>query len=235
MTDKSLVAASRETVRETTEISVRGVLAAAVLFAVLVALVLSGFAAAGELVPGEMRFAEWWQDTPAGRFIEPVADAPAYPFVDYTALALVMLLALRRRDYALVLTGLFAVAALGMNPLLKNLFERDRPLPGELMIREGSEGYGFPSGHAMTSVLLYGYVMLVAARHLRVRAAAAVITVAVVAVLLVWWDRVWDGAHWPSDVAGGAAFAFLLLVLAYYTGRPVYYWSVERVRRWIPP
>jgi membrane-associated phospholipid phosphatase len=42
--------------------------------------------------------------------------------------------------------------------------------------------------------------------------AAAVLAAGVIA--LMGWDRVYDGAHWPSDVLGGYATGTALLIIA---------------------
>jgi len=80
------------------------------------------------------------------------------------------------------------------------------------------EERSFPSGHVVGAVVLYGFVWFLVAsarsRWLRwtVRSVCAAI------ILLSGFDRVWSGAHWPSDVAAAYALGLALLaalVLAY--------------------
>lgn len=69
----------------------------------------------------------------------------------------------------------------------------------------------FPSGHVMGAVMLYGLLFFVATR-LRIRALALTIQAASVAIMLsVGFARVWEGAHWPSDVLGAYSLGALLL------------------------
>ncbi len=95
--------------------------------------------------------------------------------------------------------------------LLKESIERDRPGPLDVIVREIRPDFGFPSGHALTAALVFGYVALVFASHTPARVAAPVCGAAIVCALLIGWERVWVGAHWPSDVAGGFAFGIVLL------------------------
>jgi membrane-associated phospholipid phosphatase len=100
-------------------------------------------------------------------------------------------------------------AAIGLNAVLKNTFERPRPdLFPEAVL---PETWSFPSGHSMVSLAAYGTAALVIARlqpRYRVAAWAAVAVV----VPLVGLSRVYWGVHWPSDVAAGYAAAAVLLI-----------------------
>jgi undecaprenyl-diphosphatase len=76
----------------------------------------------------------------------------------------------------------------------------------------------FPSGHVMGAVMLYGLLFFVATR-LRNRALALTIQTASVAILaLVGFARVWEGAHWPSDVLSAYSLGGLILfgIIAVY-------------------
>ena len=84
--------------------------------------------------------------------------------------------------------------------------------------RPSLRGYGFPSGHVFgvtVFVLIVLYVLWLhgAPRRWRHVAAAA----GAVYVLAVAYSRLHVGAHWPSDVLGGAVFGIafgLLMVLS---------------------
>jgi undecaprenyl-diphosphatase len=76
------------------------------------------------------------------------------------------------------------------------------------------ETYGFPSGHAAGTTVLYALAAMLALRRLRRPAArAAAVAFAVFMVLLVCWSRVYLGVHYPSDVLAGAAVGLLWLAL----------------------
>jgi undecaprenyl-diphosphatase len=47
------------------------------------------------------------------------------------------------------------------------------------------------------------------------RTAVAATLAATLAIAAIGFNRVYNGVHWPSDVAGGAAIGALLVVAAY--------------------
>ena len=100
----------------------------------------------------------------------------------------------------------------------ERLTVRDVPVPeigpNDVLIRDPAPGYGFPSGHASTAMLVFGYAAVVAMLHAPRPLAAAVVALSVAAILLIGWDRIYDGAHWPSDVLGGYATGAALLAAA---------------------
>lgn len=113
------------------------------------------------------------------------------------------------------------------NSLLKGIIERPRPSPGLVEVTERAGSFSFPSGHVMTSVILFGLMFVILddvihQRTLRRAAQAACLVV----IVLMGPARVYSGAHWPSDVVAGYVFGALVLlpiVWAYRTyriGRP---------------
>jgi undecaprenyl-diphosphatase len=83
-----------------------------------------------------------------------------------------------------------------------------------VLIREPAPGYGYPSGHVMGATLIYGYAIVVAWRHAPRPGHAFAIAAALLAIGIIAWDRVYNGAHWPSDALGGGAIGVLLLAAA---------------------
>jgi len=85
--------------------------------------------------------------------------------------------------------------------LLKAIYHRPRPTEPLLP----ASGFSFPSGHAFSSVVIYGllgYVVWRCFSKRRWQRAAIVIAVALL-VLATGFARVYLGAHFISDVAGG--------------------------------
>jgi undecaprenyl-diphosphatase len=89
-----------------------------------------------------------------------------------------------------------------LNNFLKMGFNRPRPKIFEWATYAVSSS--FPSGHAMSSVIVYGTVAYLAAR-LQQRAASRALTlgVAAVIILLICASRMYLGVHYPSDIAAG--------------------------------
>lgn len=109
----------------------------------------------------------------------------------------------RHRYSAYLLLGSFFGAWL-LNVMLKDVFERPRPLVVHALAPVVSSS--FPSGHAMSAVAAYGAIALLATR-LEPRRHARIITwmVAAFIVLGVGASRLYLGVHYPSDVLGGFA------------------------------
>lgn len=93
-----------------------------------------------------------------------------------------------------------------LNPVLKNIFKRARPLHEAGQAFAG--GWSFPSGHASSSVVVYGMLAYVLVRWLPARYAAARLPVLALAAALaftVGCSRVLIRVHFPSDVLAGFA------------------------------
>lgn len=88
-----------------------------------------------------------------------------------------------------------------LNEAAKNLFQRERPAIHRLI---EETGYSFPSGHAMTSICLYGalaYVIWGLTRSESARLLSAI--VAALLILTIGCSRIYLGVHYPSDILGG--------------------------------
>lgn len=124
--------------------------------------------------------------------------------------ALVLALALRRRDYRAALVLLLVVLMTeGLNVALKGTFERARPTLFQEIATLHS--YSFPSGHSMAAAACYGMMGVVMARVSPRHQRALLVTLPVL-VFAIGLSRIFLGVHWPTDVlAGFAAGSFLLL------------------------
>jgi len=101
------------------------------------------------------------------------------------------------------------IAATGGGPLLnfllKQLFERSRPLHPHGFAQ--ADGFSFPSGHASGSLLVYGMLTYLVVRHSPPRWHPPVAAIALLLIVLVGASRVLLQVHWFSDVLAGWAFA----------------------------
>jgi chloramphenicol 3-O-phosphotransferase len=115
-------------------------------------------------------------------------------------------LALDRRRVGLVFAAAFL--ALGVTLALKAAFALPRP-PGAT-----AEGYGFPSGHALGTTVVWGTaaVILDVGRRRRRTAVAAVV------VLLVAASRVVIGVHYLVDVVVGVGVGLAVVGVALAVG-----------------
>lgn len=104
--------------------------------------------------------------------------------------------------------------------VLSHLFNRHRPVwPDPL---EPLPGPGFPSGHSMTALLLYGLILYLLLPRLRSRGWRLLAAAdAVLIMLLVGYSRLYMGSHFPTDVVAGYAFGTAWGALV-YTGLELY-------------
>lgn len=124
--------------------------------------------------------------------------------------AVALLLALKRcwRTLAYWLTAVGFAQALVW--VLKLTLGRARPIA----MYDGMEQFSFPSGHAASSIVLYGFLAVLLARGKSPRVRSAIALLAALLVGLVSFSRLYLGAHWLSDVLAslslGTAWVALL-------------------------
>ena len=141
-----------------------------------------------------------------------------WPGFEYAALAAIALWALRRRLRQLAV-ALVLVIALGWGgvSLLKITFERERP-PQALDLLT-AYGYAYPSGHVTGAVALsiaVGATFAVTRQSVRARIWWQVGSGLL--ILAVAFDRWITGAHYISDIVGGALYGALAATTALLAG-----------------
>ncbi|MCW2810934.1 MAG: hypothetical protein JWP61_1392 [Friedmanniella sp.] len=137
-----------------------------------------------------------------------------WPGVEYAALLAVAIWAARHRLRQLAI-GLVLTAALawGTATLAKNVFAR--PRPGTSLDLITTHGYSYPSGHLTAVVacaIAVGATFAVTRRPVRARLAWQ--TGAAVVVVAVALDRWVLGAHYVSDLVGGALLGGFVATLS---------------------
>ncbi len=127
----------------------------------------------------------------------------------YLALIIIVYLCVSRR-LGFRLLVIFALSAYAVS-VLKELLATDRPFvmyPDIVrpLALSTADGYSMPSGHALLSTVVWGYMAL-QLRSWRWRLAALAV------ILLVSFSRVYLHVHWPADVLAGLAIGACLLVV----------------------
>ncbi|HTF40727.1 MAG TPA: phosphatase PAP2 family protein, partial [Propionibacteriaceae bacterium] len=137
-----------------------------------------------------------------------------WPGFEYAALAAIALWAVRRRLRQLAVALVLVIAfGWGGASLLKIIFQRPRPEHDLDLLT--ATGYAYPSGH-MTAVvamsIAVGATFAVTRQSFRVRIVWLVGSGLL--VLAVAFDRWITGAHYISDIVGGALFGALAATVA---------------------
>jgi len=107
-----------------------------------------------------------------------------------------------RHRYSAVLLLASTVGGVVLNSLLKMMFDRPRPQVFEWGTHAMTSS--FPSGHAMSSAIVYTTVAYLSARLQKRRWARWLTMIAaLILVVLVAGSRVYLGVHYPSDILAG--------------------------------
>ncbi len=119
--------------------------------------------------------------------------------------------------YAKPRTGLICAAvllALPLNVWIKSVTERPRPSGDLVDVVIPAIGLSYPSGHAMASVAFFGFLSLLSWVHIQRRPVRTFLASAFALIAVgISFSRVYLGAHWLSDVAGGSTAGLILIFL----------------------
>ena len=124
---------------------------------------------------------------------------------------------LNRHKHSAILLVVATLGGLVLDELLKIGFNRPRPQ----FFKWGTYAVSssFPSGHAMSSVIVYGTVAYLAARLQRNRRSRVLtLILAAIIIAMICISRLYLGVHYPSDVLAGLVIglawaAFCMAVL----------------------
>ncbi|TCV91420.1 undecaprenyl-diphosphatase [Luteibacter rhizovicinus] len=134
------------------------------------------------------------------------------PIVVAVESALVFVFLLIRRYWYLATAWIVALVGTGLiNQLLKNIFQRERPLHDHGFVVEHS--FSFPSGHASGSMVFFGmlaYVLLVLTPP---RLHRVVVVIATAFITVIGISRILLQVHYFSDVLAGYATGLAWLTL----------------------
>ncbi|GIF01209.1 phosphatase PAP2 family protein [Paractinoplanes rishiriensis] len=114
-------------------------------------------------------------------------------------------LLVRRQPRLAVYAVVTSVGALILDPVLKLLVERLRPVVDVPVAT--APGPSFPSGHALGSIVSYGVLLLIFLPTTPRRHRTFVVAVVAVLVVLVGVSRVALGVHYVTDVLGAGCWA----------------------------
>jgi membrane-associated phospholipid phosphatase len=125
------------------------------------------------------------------------------------------LLRLKQKSEATTL-AIAAIGAIGLNILLKHLFSRARPALWDRIVDVGQ--YSFPSGHAMVSMVIYGFIGYILANRYR-RQQWWIVSLTTLLVIAIGFSRLYLGVHWPTDIIAGYAAGLVWLIACIYSSK----------------
>ena len=112
--------------------------------------------------------------------------------------------------YLGIRVGIIFLLSVYANNGLKEIFQQPRPFDILPQIQKvHASGYGFPSGHAQSSLVVWGSIAYWK-KQIWIR------NLYVLLILLIGFSRIYLGVHFPTDILGGWLFGGLILGLGYF-------------------
>ncbi|WP_414043134.1 phosphatase PAP2 family protein [Macrococcus sp. EM39E] len=126
------------------------------------------------------------------------------------SLLVVAYLMLKKMKIEALFFALAMILSGTLNPLLKNIFDRERPTLLRLI---DITGFSFPSGHAMGSTAFFGSLVYLINRgdsNLK----PYLIGLCVFSIIMISTSRVYLGVHYPTDIIAGIVGGVISILLA---------------------
>lgn len=124
-------------------------------------------------------------------------------------IVLVFIVIFRNKDSLLL--SISALDSVIVNTILKHIIRRDRPSVVRL-ISQG--GYSFPSGHAMISVCVYGFLLYLAYNKINNKWIKYICCLLLgLLIILIGISRIYVGVHYASDIIAGYSLAIIEVIL----------------------
>jgi membrane-associated phospholipid phosphatase len=102
-----------------------------------------------------------------------------------------------------------SVGGASINYVMKLFFPKPRPELWPRLISETS--FSFPSGHAVGSMVVYGFIAYILARELP-SYQRYIYAVASVLIIAIGFSRLYLGVHYPTDIIAGYGVGILWLI-----------------------
>ncbi len=186
-------------------------------FALLVFIVASLASRGANTLDIDLTVSAWVQDRASG-WADPLAHfgnflGESKAALGLLAAALIWAIATRKQRELWYL--LFAAIGRLVGTVFKGLLESPRPSPDDVTLAEVFDGFGFPSGHTMTSAITLGTAAFLLARYIQSPRGRLILLAGwLLGTACTAFARIWFGAHWFSDTIGGAAYGIAVVLIA---------------------
>lgn len=126
-------------------------------------------------------------------------------------LLVIILIVFHKYRFAYILPIHVTISVI-FNMILKNIFARPRP---EMIRLIDETGFSFPSGHAMVTMVAYGYLIYVVHHYIQQKwLRYSLIAFLIFIIVSVGLSRIYLGVHYLTDVLAGYSISlFYLLVV----------------------
>ena len=113
------------------------------------------------------------------------------------------------RRWQATILGIAGVGATLLNCLMKLFFGRARPALWKHIIKVGQ--HSFPSGHAMVSIVIYGFTSYILAKQFPEQR-FWIYGLTIILIAAIGFSRLYLGVHWLTDVTAGYATGLVWLI-----------------------
>jgi membrane protein DedA with SNARE-associated domain len=145
------------------------------------------------------------------KFMVDITNVGGVYLVLLVSVALTLYLLYRRYWWDLFTFFLLVAGGETTLTILKLLFQRPRPTSQLVAV----QGYSFPSGHAFTAMILYGFLAYIVRKLTKSEALRFLFSsLSIFSILVVGISRIYLNVHWLTDVLGGYASGFAWLVFS---------------------
>lgn len=133
-------------------------------------------------------------------------------FLTIFSLIIISVLWFKKKDKWTIFFFVIDIGGGGLlTKFLKYYYARERPTIDETI---DAIGYSFPSGHAMGSLIFYGFLSYLLFRsNIRKRMKWGALFLCGVLIFFIGISRIYLGAHYPSDVIAGYLAGSIWLIL----------------------
>src|SRR5699024_4902761 len=172
---------------------------------------------------GKLPFVDQW----TGEYVESFADTAFYDLfwsvthlgsesflIPFTVL-LAIILWLLCKDWlvALFFSGGSLLSHL-LNMFIKNMVARERP---SISVEANAEGFSYPSGHSMITMVCYGLLMYFLVRTIKNKKIGILVQIGfALLIFLIGTSRYIIHVHFATDIITGFTLGFSLLILFIY-------------------
>lgn len=134
----------------------------------------------------------------------------------FTIIVLCLLILFRQKIAALWFSFMMIIGPILGTSIIKQVVQRPRP-QGIQLVHETT--FSFPSGHTIAAICCYGTTLLIIHVLVKNRLLKAIMSLFFAFIIIgILMSRIYLGAHFLSDVIGGASFSLGILCLTY----PIY-------------
>lgn len=172
-----------------------------------------------DIKQGKMPYADQWNrqftplfaETPIYMIFRYITELGSRSFLQPMTMIMMVVLWIWYKDFRPAFTfGLGTLGAHVLNKLLKELIARERPSISVLL---NAEGYSFPSGHAMVSIVCYGLLAYFLSNKARSPKTAQMIRGILYAIIfLIGVSRYIINVHFATDIITGYFIGGILLI-----------------------